>query len=277
MRKITILLVVLVFMACDATTKQSEHKYEYEPTAISESTKQLEKEIYDLLCKLDESDCMGVYECVDILVKRFDDYLRRPETFENDMPLLKEHMSIEYYPLNNHKIYQFSYPSGGTMGYCSVNYIQYRTKSGEVTYVPFRNDLCSSAQFSFEEFRYDDSTYYFVEQYAQGSSCSYSIYCTIISINDGEITYHTEFYPERFEFKPGSEEYFIYDESGDIVSDEWRPNYFMWVCGTENANSNVRIEFNPKRLTVTVWDDADTTESRTGATTKSKWKFEMKK
>ena len=55
----------------------------------------------------------------------------------------------------------------------------------------------------------------------------------------------------------------LYDENGEIIDHSERTSYFVTVCGTENANSNV--DFDPKTLTLKIKDDADTTESRTGA------------
>lgn len=57
----------------------------------------------------------------------------------------------------------------------------------------------------------------------------------------------------------------LYDENGEIIDHSERTSYFVTVCGTENANSNVDVDFDPKTLTLKIKDDADTTESRTGA------------
>ena len=148
---------------------------------------------------------------------------------------------------------------------------------GKVSFVPFMNDLRYPTSFGFSGFCYNGESYVLVERYSQGMSCSWYYYVAVISIKDGVITFHPEFFPQELNFEPGIEEYFIYDESGNIVDDDERPSYFICVCGTENGNPNVGFDFDPETLILKVRDDADTTESRTGAVVEREWRLSIAK
>ena len=260
---------MLLTVACGAKT--TKNNSEIDETLPIE---QIDKELADLLSVVDKnSGQYGVLDHARAFAKALEHYLRYPQTYENDMPLLKEQMHIKKLPLSGNKLYSFCWYEGGTMGYNYNTYIQYRNENGDIAFVPFLNDLRYPSSFAFHEFCYDNNIYYLVEQYSRGMSCSWYYYIAVISIEDGAIRYHPEFFPAEFDFKPGLEEYFIYDENGEIIDNKERPCYFMRVCGTENANTNVGFTFDPDTLTITILDDADTTESRTGATTKSEWKL----
>jgi hypothetical protein len=268
---ITIIFATLLAVTYCAASKQANNE------TISDKTipiEQIDKELAELLSVVDKnSGQYGVLDHARAFARRLEHYLLYPQTLENDMPLLRKMMSISEFPISGHKEYSFSWYEGGTMGYNYNTYIQYRNENGDIAFVPFLNDLRYPSSFNLQEFCYDNTIYYLVEQYSRGMSCSWYYYIAVISIKDGAIRYHPEFFPAEFDFKPGLEEYFIYDENGEIIDNKERPCYFMRVCGTENANTNVGFTFDPDTLTITVLDDADTTESRTGATTKSEWKL----
>jgi hypothetical protein len=71
-----------------------------------------------------------------------------------------------------------------------------------------------------------------------------------------------------------TEEYYIYDAKGDFIDQAERECWYIRVCGTQNCNTNVNFDFDPKTLTVSVKDDADWTESRTGAVVEREWKLD---
>lgn len=243
----------------------------------NKSIKLIEKELVALLCELEEAvgNYEAIYACSDKINERIDFYLRHPQTFEHDMPELKKHMSIVHFPRLGHKIYSYSYDDGGTMGNTYWHFIQYRSKSGEVEYIPFRNDLFfDSGSYEFTEFTYNNKQYYYVKEYCKSDSMSWSYWIAVITIDDGVINYHTELYPKEINFEPVMERYDAYDENGKpIPGGEDRPCYFFRACGTERFNKNVGVEFNPKTLTITALDCADSAESQTGATTKRVWKL----
>lgn len=264
---------MLLAVACGAQTPKNNS--EIDETLPIE---QIDMELADMACAIDEcrQDSYIVKDSlVSALTDRLEHYLLYPQTYENDMPLLKKQMYISELPVSGNKLYSFGWYEGGTMGDRHNTYIQYRDKSGEVGYIPFFNDLRYPSFFDFYEFCHNSNTYYLVKQFSRGMSCSWYYYIAVISINDGVITYHPEFFPAEFDFKPGIEEYFVYDDNGTIIDNTERSCYFMRVCGTENANTNVGFDFNPTTLTMTVLDDADTTESRTGAVIESKWRLNV--
>ena len=323
MKRISYILVAMLFVACisqqtksnnsteepapaeqTTTTEQSEEQEPVEPTdslAASEaitppepskeaapeevveqidpnkSIKLIEKELVGLLCELEKSrgNLKAIHACSDKIKERLDFYLRHPQTFEHDMPELKKHMSIEHFPRQGHKIYSYNYYEGGTMGNTYWYFIQYRSKSGEIEYIPFRHDLYfGCGKFKFIEFSYKNKQYYYVEEYNRYDGMSHSYYLAVITIDDGVVNYHTELYPKEINFEPEMERYEAYDENGEPVpGGDDRPCYFFRACGTERQNQNVGVEFDPETLTITALDCADTAESYTGATTKRVWKL----
>lgn len=270
--KTTILtLATLLMVACGVTQKNNNDNID-ETLPIE----QIDKELSELLHAVEENKAeYGIGDFVKTFDNRLKHYLRYPQTFENDMPLLKQQMHISEFPNTGHKKYSFEWYEGGTMGYCSNTYIQYRNDDGEVDFVPYQNDLRYPTSFSLTDFCHNGTAYYLVIRYERGSSSIWSYYVAVISIEDGKIVYHPEFFPPEFNFKPGTEEYFIYDENGDIIDNSERPSYFMYVCGTQTCNTNVDCDFDPKTLTVKVKDDADWTESRTGAVIEREWRLNI--
>ena len=269
-RRLTLLLAALIIVACVPQTPNSST-----PIDVTKPIEKIDKELSTKILAIEKnSDRWGAKNSdVKAFAKALEHYLRYPQTYENDMPLLSEKMYIKKLPMSGGKLYSFGWYEGGTMGSRHNTYMQYRNENGDVEFVPFLNDLRYPSSFDFYEFCHDNNFYYLVEKYSRGMSCSWYYSIAVISIRDGAIRYHPEFFPAEFDFKPGLEEYFIYDENGEITDNTERPCYFMSVCGTENANTNVGFTFDTDTLTITVLDDADTTESRTGATTKSEWKL----
>lgn len=72
-----------------------------------------------------------------------------------------------------------------------------------------------------------------------------------------------------------SEECYIYGDNGNFVDAVEMECWYITVCGTQNCNTNVDFDFDPKTLTVKVKDDADWTESRTGAIEERGWKLKI--
>lgn len=276
MKHLTLIFATLLMVACGGVTKNENNESTIDKTMPVE---QIDKELADLLSVVDEnSGQYGVMDHAKAFARRLEHYLRYPQTLENDMPLLKKMMHISEFPISGYKKYSFSWYEGGTMGYNYNTYIQYRDKKGKVSFIPYLNDLRYPATFWLTDFCHNDTVYYLVKERAQGMSCSWYYSVAIFSIEDGNVVYHPEFYPKELNFKSrGTEEYFIYDENGEIIDNSERPSYFVTVCGTENANSNVDVDFDPKTLTLKIKDDADTTESRTGAVVEREWRLNIAK
>jgi hypothetical protein len=275
MNRLIILIAAMLSMACVANAQSKNDN------PIDMSIEQVDKELDALLHKLEDAylkrdslflDYEILYSSVDALKQRLEHYLLYPQTFENDMPLTREHMSIVEFPQMGHKIYNFWYYEGGTMGYTHENYIQYRDKDGELAFVPFYNDLRYPMSYFFTPFNFAGNNYYFVTAFFRGSSCSWSYYCAIITIEDGVITHHPEFFPEELNFKPEVEEYFIYDDKGKIVDNDERPCYFFLQCLTDYGNK-VSLDFDPVTLTVTVEDEVYNFDLGEHVVVKNEWRL----
>lgn len=274
-RTLLSLVATLLFMG---GIQSAEAQAQQNPQGNTTQTdiEQIDRELAQMAQAIDECDDWDVKNgLVTSFTKKLELYLSDPQTYHNDMPLLKKRMGISKLSLSGNKLYRFGLDEGGTQGLKYYTYIQYCNEKGEVGYVPFLNDLRYPYRFDFHEFRYNNTTYYLVEQYFRGYAVGWRYYISVVSIKDGVITYHPEFLPVEPEFQPGKEEYFIYDENGEIIDQAERPCYFLKVCGTDTANNNVGLMFDAETLTIHVKDDADWTESRTGAVTISEWKLRL--
>ncbi len=274
-RTLLSLVATLLFMG---GIQSAEAQAQQNPQGNTTQTaiEQIDRELAQMAQAIDECDDWDVKNgLVTAFTKKLERYLSDPQTYHNDMPLLKKQMGISKLPISGDKLYRFGWYEGGTQGLTYYTYIQYCNENGEVGYVPFLNDLRYKSFFDFHEFRYNNTIYYLVEKCFQGSTASWRYYISVVSIKDGVITYHPEFLPVEPEFQPSKEEYFIYDENGEIIDQAERPCYFLYVCGTDTANNNVGLTFDAETLTIHVKDDADLTESRTGAVTISEWKLRL--
>jgi hypothetical protein len=115
MNRLIILIAAMLSMACVANAQSKND------IPIDMSIEQVDKELDALLHNLEDAylkrdslflDYEILYSSVDALRERLEHYLLYPQTFENDMPLTREHMSIVEFPQMGHKIYNFWYYEG---------------------------------------------------------------------------------------------------------------------------------------------------------------------
>ena len=178
MKHLTLIFATLLMVACGGATKKENNEATIDKTM---SVEQIDKELADLLSVVDEnSGQYGVMDHAKAFARRLEHYLRYPQTLENDMPLLKKMMHISEFPISGFKKYSFSWYEGGTMGYNYNTYIQYRNENGDIAFVTFLNDLRYPSSFNLQEFCYDNTIYYLVEQYSRGMSCSWYYYRSVI-------------------------------------------------------------------------------------------------
>ena len=204
-------------------------------------------------------------------------YLQDPITFTESLPQLSKMIFVLEMPSRQAKFYSYWVDGGGTMS-DDKNFIQYVGDDGNVYCKPFLNDLRYPRGIcNVWEFKHDGEIYYALQTYHRGMSCCWDYYLEIISIDNGEIKYHTEFFSKDHGYIYDSEEYYIYDDKGEIVGQAERPTYYIVVCGTQTTNCNVGFDFDPTTLTVKVKDDGDWTGSRTGAVIESEWRLNVAK
>ena len=201
-------------------------------------------------------------------------YLHNPITFTDSMPLLEKEIDVITVPSGKAKIYNYWIDGGGTMN-CDRNFIQYLDAEGYVHCTPYLNDLRYPRGIcDVWEFELDGTLYYAIKTYHRGASGIWDYYLEVITIDNGSMQVCKQFFDEINGHIWDSEEYYIYDNRGDIVDQAERECWYIRVCGTQNCNTNVDFDFDPKTLTVKVKDDADWTESRTGAIEEREWRLD---
>jgi hypothetical protein len=209
--------------------------------------------------------------------KRMEYHLCNPLTFTESLPELEEMVSVITVPSGRCKFYNYSLDSGGPMS-DDKNFIQYRDANGNVRCFPYMNDLtiCNGPRGICDvwEFELENKFYYAIKTYRRQAWYAWTYYLDIITIEDDKIVTCTDFFNNEHGDIIDTDEFFVYDENGKFLDEVWFPTYYIKVCGTQTGNNNVGFDFDPETLTVSVKDDADWTESRTGAVVEREWKLD---
>lgn len=195
----------------------------------------------------------------------------------DSLPQLEKMINVITVPSGKFKFYNYWLDGGGTMS-CDKNFIQFIDDDGYARCLPYLNDLrYPRGVCDVWEFEFGDKIYYAVKTYSRGMSSLWDYYLEIITFENDKIRTCTNFFCYKHGNICDTEEFYVYDSDGKIIDNDTRPAYYIRVCGTQNSNTNVGFDFDPKTLTVKVKDDGDTTDSRTGAIIKREWKLEMPK
>lgn len=278
MKHITIILATLALVVCGGckNPKPSSELYHSIEEIDTELTTMLETE-RNLGWRDYENDISN-YELKDSLQKAFERrieyHLCNPLTFTEPMPQIEEMIDVITMPSGKYKFYNYWLDGGGTMS-CDRNFIQYMGDDGCAHCIPYLNDLRYPRGIcDVWEFELDGTLYYAIKTYHRGANCAWNYYLEIITIDNYSVQSCEQFFNETNGSIWDSEEHYIYDDRGDIVDQADRKCWYITVCGTQNCNTNVDFDFDPKTLTVKVKDDADWTESRTGAVVEREWKLD---
>ena len=191
-------------------------------------------------------------------------HLNNSITFTEGMPMLDSLINIIVTPDRKYKFFSYEVAGYGTAG-AYTTYYQYQDATGKIHIKEWQENIRDGRLIEdIWQFNHVGQDYYVIKSFYKGQACSWYYYMEIITIEDGEVVYHTEFYPKGT-FESHNVKYLIYDENGKAIDECWKPAYDIMICYTDNRNANIDYSFDPKTLTVHVKDDADTTDSITGA------------
>lgn len=210
----------------------------------------------------------------DLADNRLRYHLDNPLTFTEDMPIMDSLINIIVTPDKKYKFYSYWLGDGGTRS-DHKTFFQYWDKTGKVGCQSWQGDLrldCTRGILDIWQFNHAGQDYYVIKSYKRGQACSWYYYMEIVTIEDGEIVYHTGFYPNGI-FEPHNAKHLLYDGNGIAIDECWKPAYDIMICFTDNCNTNIDYSFAPETLTIHVKDDADTTDSRTRAIKERSWKL----
>ena len=200
--------------------------------------------------------------------KRLEYHLKNKWTFTQPMPLLDEKIHPFTTDDGKYKIYSYPIDLFGSMGFYKT-YIQYLDAQGEADFISWENNMQNKGRYLQDiwQFTHKGTVYYVLKSFKRLQSCSWEYYLDIVTIKNGKITYHPEFIPKTLDPDVGTYEqkYIISDDKGNFVDEEWQKVSYAIVCRTENCNTNIDYTFNPRTMTVSIKDDADTTDSQTEA------------
>lgn len=231
------------------------------------SVKDIDKELSSLFKECPVYDCAESWK-QELADKRLEYHLKNKWTFTHSMPLLDKEINPFMTDDRKYKIYSYSIDPFGTRGNYK-NYIQYIDAQGKADYIAWENDAQDGGRclHNVWQFPHKGTRYYALKSFKQLQSGSWEYYLDIATIENGKITYHPEFMPKELDPEIGTheQEYLIRDDKGNFVDEEWRKVSYAIVCRTENGNTNIDYTFNPRTMTVFIKDDADSTDSRTGA------------
>ena len=280
MKHLILIFTMLLAVACGGATQKQN-------STPGESIEEIDKELVTMLkterdlAWHDYEDDVSNYEAKDSLQRAFEcrmeHHLRNPLTFTEPMPQLEKMVDVITTPSGKVKFYNYWLDGGGTMS-CDKNFIQYLDAEGDVHCIPYLNNLRYPRGIcDVWEFELDGTLYYAIKTYHRGASCVWNYYLEIITIDNGSIQSCEQFFDEKFGSIWDSEECYIYDENGNFVDSVDRECWYIDVCGTQYCNNNVDFDFDTKTLIVRVKDDADWTESRTGAIVEREWRLKTTK
>ena len=212
------------------------------------------------------------YWLEELVDNRLRHHLNNPLTFMEDMPILDSVIRINSTADGKYKFYSYEIAGDGTAG-AYRTYYQYRDAIGNIHIKEWQENIREGALIeNIWQFNHAGQDYYVIKSFYKGQTCSWCYYMEIVTIDYGEIIYHTEFYPNGT-FEPHNATYLIYNENGEIVDECRKQAYDIMVCCTNACNMNIDYSFDPETLTVHVKSDADTAESRTGAIKEYSWKL----
>lgn len=293
MKHLTLIFTMLLTVACGGASLKQDSAQEKSDTMqanelssyeLYHSIKEIDEELATMLKAerdlewRDYKNNVSNYEIKDSLQRAFERrleyHLCNPITFSDSMPQLEKMVSVTTTPSGKVKFYNYWVDGGGTMSF-DRNFIQYIDANGNVHCVPYLNDLRYPRGIcDVWEFELDGTLYYAIKTYHSGASGIWNYFLEVITINNGSVQSCEHFFDAINGRIWDSEECYIYDENGDFVEAVEKECWYITVCGTQNCNTNVGFDFDPETLTVKVKDDADWTESRTGAIEEREWKLD---
>lgn len=296
MKHLTLIFTMLLAVACGAQTHKEKQNNTQEQPDTLQAKEPSSSELYLSIEEIDEElatmlraerdlawrdyeNNVSNYEVKDSLQRTFERrmeyHLCNPLTFTEPMPQLEKVVDVITTPSGKAKFYNYWMDGGGTMS-CDRNFIQYLDAEGNVHCIPYLNDLrYPRGVCNVWEFVLNDTLYYAIKTYHRGASGIWDYYLEIITIDNGSVQSCEQFFNETNGRIWDSEECYIYDDNGNFVDAVEMECWYITVCGTQNCNTNVDFDFDPKTLTVKVKDDADWTESRTGAVVESVWRLQI--
>lgn len=295
MKHLILIFTMLLAVACGAQTNKEKQNNTQEQLDTLQAKELSSSELYHSIEEIDEElatmlkaerdlnwldyeNNVSNFEIKDslqrVFERRMEYHLCNPLTFTEQMSQLEKVVDVITTPSGKAKFYNYWMDGGGTMS-CDRNFIQYLDAEGNVHCIPYLNDLRYPRGIcNVWEFELDGTLYYAIKTYHRGANCAWNYYLEIITIDNDSVQSCEQFFNETNGSIWDSEEHYIYDDRGDIVDQADRECWYITVCGTQNCNTNVDFDFDPKTLTVKVKDDADWTESRTGAVVEREWKLD---
>ena len=234
-------------------------------TVPYKSIKKIDEELSRLFKERRDTWDESIYAWLQPLAdNRLQYHLNNPLTFSNRMPSLDSLIDIIYTPDGKYKFYSYEINSFGTMSHHKT-YLQYRNNVGKITYKPWPKNLRVETARNIKrvwQFNYAGNNYYVIKSYRKGYSSGWYFCMEIVTIKNGETTFHTEFYPKGKYEVPENDICEILDEYGDVIGVYEAPAYEIVVCITENRN-DIDYSFDPKTLTVYATTDDETNPEKT--------------
>lgn len=180
---------------------------------------------------------------IPIYIKRLERHLADPLTFECDIPSLNNVRT----PDGKYRFYSVGHRDGFMTNY--INYIQYLDASGRIAFKRWKENQEPGSSQEYREFwmfRHNGTDYYVAKTYKGISTRAYGYGMEIFTLEDGEPTFHTEFYPRGVYTENNRFEAYIMEDGTNIPSG-------ITVC--EGYGNSVDYTFDPETKTIHITDD----------------------
>ncbi|MEG0994022.1 MAG: hypothetical protein RR303_03195 [Bacteroidales bacterium] len=138
-------------------------------------------------------------------------FMKRKESFDFSFPNLSERISMLESSDHRFRLISFDDALGGTMRFYQT-YLQYPDETGTINFVPFDLPYEEGAPVGANSYYwylgelYEDAPYYVLISRGQGSTQLSWYIVNVVSFENGEFTYHDDFFPKEIKERFGSED-----------------------------------------------------------------------
>ena len=269
-RKIYTLLLVVSLCATTALAQTPSGTYNGDKLP---SLSAIDQELSDLLTKCRSYDNLELYSKHSRFKELMETYLCHPETLSKGLPKLEEMIYTYKSQDGKVKFYGCWLEGGGTES-LGINFIQYVNAIGKVVCMPYNNDLRYSRQIvNVWEFTVCNQQYFALMTFWRGMLSFWEYNLEILSLKNGVYYTQTDFFFPEGVGQVYEEEYFTYDSEGRIDDIKTRPTSYVEVCNSGDGNGKVDFNFDPKTLTVTVWNPDYNSDNPREEVVETKWQL----
>ncbi|MEQ3062655.1 hypothetical protein [Alistipes shahii] len=261
------LLIFAVLLMSGCGNRQSQHTDNIHQIAATNNTSNI---THELLTWPDSATQIKYGALIDAIYAKCDSYVKA-----DSLPDFVDQIHLS--PDGKYRFYSGDVDTV-SQGYNYATYIEFKDLYGNVIKKQWKPNLRSDLTglvCGVWQFNYCRKDYYVIKYYSRHYMPCWSYSMEIVSFdNNGNPTFHTEFYPADI-FEPYNEIYLIQNDKGEVIDEYTSPGYGVIVCLTEDFGE-IGYFFDSDSLTVHTIVDTTSVNWKPKLAYKS-WKFVLPK